>query len=148
MPDYHLVAANLIEKGGEYLLVQEGKNHVRGKWNFPAGSIEEGEKAVDAAVREASEEAGVEVSAESFIGAFFDYSDYLDATVVIFVIQSSLDDIDLNLRPEVEEEILDARFFSKQEIQDKELRTPFITDSIEIFEEGEASGLENITDYR
>lgn len=142
------MAANLIEKDGEYLLVQEGKSHVRGEWNFPAGSIEEGEKAVDAAVREASEEAGVEVSAESFIGAFFDYSDYLDATVVVFVIQSSLKDPDQDLRPESEEEILDAGFFSKEEIRDTQLRTPFITDSVEIFEEGNASGLENLTDYR
>ena len=148
MPDYHLVSANLIEEDGKYLLVQEGKEHVRGQWNVPAGSIEKEEKAVDTAIREASEEAGVEVEAESLTGVFFDQSDYLDATVVIFVFHCSIKNSDFELEPDAEEEILDTGFFAKEEISQKNLRTPFIQDAVENLENSNTLSLNAVKDYR
>lgn len=46
------------EKDGKYLMVQEKRSDVYGKWNLPAGRIDPGESSVDAAVREAREETG------------------------------------------------------------------------------------------
>lgn len=148
MPDYHLVAANLIEEDGEYLLVQEGKEHVRGKWNVPAGSIEEKEEAKKAAVREAKEEAGVEVEIKGLTGVFFDKSDYLDGTVVIIVFNSSISETDFNLKPQRDEEILDAEFYTKEEIRELEIRTPFVLDAIRNLEEGKTAEPEAVKDYR
>ncbi|MFB6175117.1 MAG: NUDIX domain-containing protein [Candidatus Nanohalobium sp.] len=147
MPDYHLVAGNLIEKDGEYVLVQEGKEHVRGQWNVPAGSIEKEEEARKAAEREAWEEAGLEVEIKGLAGVFFDDSDYLDATVIVIVFYSEISG-DPELNPEDEEEILDAGFFSRDEIEDMDLRTPFILDAIENVQNDKIGGLDAVRDYR
>ena len=148
MPDYHLVAANLIEEDGRYLLVQEGKEHVIGKWNVPGGSIEEKEEAKKAAVREAKEEAGVEVEIQDLTGVFFDKSDYLDGTVVIIVFNSSISETDFSLQPQSDEEILDAEFYTKEEIRELDIRTPFVIDAIENLEEGETAEPKAVKDYR
>lgn len=147
MPDYHLVAGNLIEKNGEYVLVQEGKEHVRGQWNVPAGSIEEGEDPKEAAKREALEEAGVEAELEGLAGVFFDDSDYLDATVIVIVFYTQISG-NYVLKPEECEEILETGAFTKEEIGEMNLRTPFIMDAIENVEKGETEGLEAVKDYR
>lgn len=147
MPDYHLVAGNLIEQNGKYVLVQEGKEHVRGQWNVPAGSIEKGEDPKVAAKREAREEAGIDIELEGLAGVFFDESDYLDATVVVIVFYSELTQ-EIDLQPEEEEEILDTGLFSRDEIEEKELRTPFILDAIENTEKERIEGLEVVRDYR
>ncbi|AOV94716.1 hypothetical protein AQV86_02210 [Nanohaloarchaea archaeon SG9] len=147
MPDYHLVAGNLIEKDGEYALVQEGKEHVRGQWNVPAGSIEKEENPKKAAEREALEETGLEIKPEGLAGVFFDQSDYLDATVIIIVFYTEVKE-DYILKPEDEEEILKTGFFSKHEIKDMDLRTPFIIRAIENAEKGKIQGLETVKDYR
>ena len=147
MPDYHLVAGNLIEKDGEYALVQEGKEHVRGQWNVPAGSVEKEENPKKAAEREALEETGLEIQPEGLAGGFFDQSDYLDATVIIIVFYTEVNG-NYVLKPRDEEEILETGFFSKQEIEDMDLRTPFIIRAIENTEKGRIQGLETVKDYR
>lgn len=147
MPDYHLVAGTLVEKGEKYVLVQEGKEHVRGKWNIPTGSIEEGEDPKEAAKRELLEEAGIEPELEGLAGVFFDESDYLDATVVIIVFHTEVSENQV-LRPEKDEEILETGSFTKDEIREKNLRTPFILDAIENLEKEETDNLETVKDYR
>lgn len=147
MPDYHLVAGVLIEKNGEYVLVQEGKEHVRGQWNIPAGSIEENEDPKEAAKREALEEAGVEAELEGLAGVFFDQSDYLDATVNVIVFYTQIPG-NYVLKPEEGEEILEIGAFTKEDIREMNLRTPFILDAIENVEKGETKSLETVKDYR
>lgn len=50
---------------GEYLLVQEARADVRGKWNLPAGRVDDGETPEQAALREAREETGYEIELHS-----------------------------------------------------------------------------------
>ena len=147
MPDYHLVAGVLIEKDNEYVLVQEGKENVRGQWNIPAGSIEEGEDPKEAAKREALEETGLEAELEGLTGVFFDDSDYLDATVIIIVFYTQIPGKYV-LKPEEGEEILETGAFTKEEIKEKDLRTPFILDAIENVQNNRTEGLETVKDYR
>ncbi|MFB6114960.1 MAG: hypothetical protein ABEK04_01605, partial [Candidatus Nanohalobium sp.] len=52
------------------------------------------------------------------------------------------------LKPEEDEEILDTEAFTKDEIQEKDLRTPFILDAIENVENNRIKGLETVKDYR
>ena len=47
-------------RGDEVLLIRRGRPPRLGEWSLPGGRIEPGERAVDAAVRELSEETGVE----------------------------------------------------------------------------------------
>ena len=47
-------------RGDEVLLIRRGKPPLEGSWSLPGGRIEWGERAADAALRELSEETGVE----------------------------------------------------------------------------------------
>lgn len=51
----------LIEEDGRYLLVKRAAEPDAGLWSIPGGLIEVGERAVDAAAREALEETGLTV---------------------------------------------------------------------------------------
>jgi 8-oxo-dGTP diphosphatase len=51
----------LIEEDGRYLLVKRAAEPDAGMWSIPGGLIDVGEKAADAAVREALEETGLTV---------------------------------------------------------------------------------------
>lgn len=148
MPDYHLVAGNLIEHEGKYALVEEGKEHVRGQWNLPAGGIEENEEAKEAAKREAMEETSLRIKPEGLAGVFFDESDYLDESVIVIVFYSEIKEEKPEIIAQEDEEILDTDFLSKEEIKEKELRTPFIIDSIENLETGKIASMDTIKDYR
>jgi len=55
--------------GGRLLLVRRCDS---GTWELPGGRVDVGESAVDAAVRETAEEAGVEVVVTGFAGLFSD----------------------------------------------------------------------------
>jgi ADP-ribose pyrophosphatase YjhB (NUDIX family) len=61
---------NLVELDGSYLLVREGKPSARGRFNLPAGKPEVGETLVGAAVREAKEETGLDVTVEHIVGLY------------------------------------------------------------------------------
>ena len=52
-------ASACIFRGDTVLLVQRGKPPYLGSWNLPGGSIERGERAIDAAAREVFEETGI-----------------------------------------------------------------------------------------
>jgi 8-oxo-dGTP diphosphatase len=146
MTDFHVVAANLIEREGEYLLVQEGKEAVRGEWNLPAGGVDEEERIQEAARREAREETGLEVKLESLLGVFVDESDRSNATVLIFVFHSSTGDE----APEIpgDDEILDVDFFSRKEISELDVRVPLLEEAIERFESGNSMPLDAVEDFR
>ena len=56
-PDRPIVGVGvLIKKADKYLLIKRAANPDKGMWSVPGGLIEVGERAADAAVREALEE--------------------------------------------------------------------------------------------
>jgi 8-oxo-dGTP diphosphatase len=62
---------NLVTNdAGCYLLVQESKASAWYRFNLPAGKPEEGETLVDAAVREAQEETGLDVAVDHLVGIY------------------------------------------------------------------------------
>jgi 8-oxo-dGTP pyrophosphatase MutT (NUDIX family) len=60
------VAGILRDDRGRVLLVQ----HVVGRWQFPGGAIDPGERPLEALVRECREEADIEVRPGRILGAF------------------------------------------------------------------------------
>lgn len=52
----------VVWKGGDVLLIQRGKEPMRGSWSIPGGSHELGETVREAAVREVLEETSIEIS--------------------------------------------------------------------------------------
>ncbi len=68
--DPKVAAGILVGRRGEVLLVQRNHEPGLGRWSFPSGYVDRGEVVEEAAVREAREEAGVEVMITGLLGVF------------------------------------------------------------------------------
>lgn len=69
--DPKLAAALVIARNGRILLGRRGPGtRASGKWSFPAGFVERGERVEDAAIREAREEAGLIVTIGPLLGLY------------------------------------------------------------------------------
>lgn len=125
---------------GKYLLVQEDKEGVRGEWNIPSGGYEgrEKENLRQAAVRETKEETGLEVELEGFIGFYTRAPEVNQGENALMVFEASINSSQLDGKREGE--ISDAKFFSKEEIKDLDLRY----DILEIIQDFEEKGTEKI----
>ena len=62
------ISAAIIVRDGRVLMVRRRVSEGELMWQFPAGAIESGEAAVDAAVRETDEETGLTVKAVRLLG--------------------------------------------------------------------------------
>jgi len=68
--DPRLAAGAILQTERGVLLLQRGIEPRRGSWVFPGGYVDRGESPEAAAVREAREEAGVEIALESLLGVY------------------------------------------------------------------------------
>ena len=81
---YHgpkLVAAAIFELNGGIVLTQRAIEPGYGKWTFPGGFVERGERAEAATAREAREEAGLEIEVDRIIG-LYSYEDQVPIIAV------------------------------------------------------------------
>ncbi|PBC83991.1 MULTISPECIES: NUDIX hydrolase [unclassified Streptomyces] len=62
------IAAAIIVHEGRVLMVRRRVSEGKLSWQFPAGEVEPGETREDAAVREAKEETGLDVSSVKLLG--------------------------------------------------------------------------------
>ena len=125
----HIVSGVVIKKDGKYLLVQEKKSHVYGLWNWPAGQVEAGDTIESNAVKEAKEETGYDVELIRKLGIFQDNVN--EAAKHVF--EAKILGGELKFP---EDEILDAKWFSFEEIESMKdkLRSNWIIDAINILE--------------
>ncbi len=65
-----LVAGAIFELDGEVVLIQRDIEPGYGKWTFPGGFVERGERAEVAAEREVFEESGLEIEVAEIIGLY------------------------------------------------------------------------------
>ena len=73
----------LIQREDKYLLIKRAANPDKGLWSVPGGLIEIGERAKDAAYREALEETGLDVEIGERLGVV-DKIEYDDAGEVYY----------------------------------------------------------------
>jgi ADP-ribose pyrophosphatase YjhB (NUDIX family) len=69
-PAVVIACSNVVFDGQGYLLVKESKPSSGHRYNLPAGRPELGETLVEAAEREAREETGLQVVADSLVGIY------------------------------------------------------------------------------
>lgn len=121
----YIVAGVVIEKNGKFLLVQEKQPKCYGRWNLPAGKVEEGHSIEETAIKEAKEETGFDIELLEKIGIFQEKVEHPVAHSFKAKIMSG----ELNFP---RGELLDARWFSLQEIESMkdELRGSWVLDSI------------------
>lgn len=106
-----VIVGGVVEKDGKYLLVKEAKEKCRGKWNLPAGHLDQGETIFDAAKREVKEECGLDVELTEVcqIGNIKLENDLFIS--IIFSTKVLGGSIKFN-----PDEILDAKWFTYEEI--------------------------------
>ena len=78
----------VLPDGSIVMLWQFRHPHGKTHWEIPAGRVDEGETPLEAARREAREEIGLEIAAETFLGRLDDYptrSGYLITPLVAWV---------------------------------------------------------------
>ena len=63
-----VVGAALIDDRGRVLVAQRGSGTLAGLWEFPGGKVEPGESDLSALARECTEELGVRVAPQTFLG--------------------------------------------------------------------------------
>lgn len=128
-----VVAGVVIKEGGKYLLIQENSTNpdIHGLWNFPAGRVEKGATIEETAIREAKEESGYDVKLVKKIAIFHESADM----PVKHAFEAKIIGGELKWP---ENEILDAKWFTWQEIQEMKdgLRGEWIIGAISIMENG------------
>lgn len=113
-----IIASALVEKDGKFLLVKETLEDNKDYWIVPGGHVEFGEKIKDTVKREIKEETNLDIE----IVKFMDFKEAIFAkhgyhTVIFFFLAKPLtDEIVLS-----EEKVLDAKFFTKEELKDLNL---------------------------
>lgn len=145
MVSFYVATDALIERNGKYLMIKEGKERCRGKWNIPGGGVEHGENPVEAVKREVWEETGLEVEeVEGLLGVVDGMSTQDGNPVIVFVFKCTAEDGEPD--PEFDEEVLDAKFLSKEDIENRELRNTIVEKALKMEKNGKLT-TENFSDY-
>lgn len=70
------VVAALIELNGRVLIAQRSYGDLKGKWEFPGGKVERGEKEEKAIYREIMEEFNISIKCDGFVcSSVYEYPD-------------------------------------------------------------------------
>ena len=68
--DPKVVAGVIVELDGRVVMVRRSQEPGIGKWTFPAGFVDRGERVEEAAIRETEEEAGLKVTLNGLLGVY------------------------------------------------------------------------------
>ena len=106
-----VVTGGILEKDGKYLLVQENKETCKGKWNVPAGGLDDNESLIEGAKREIFEETGSKVEITGVISIVNEILEEIN--VVCFFFDTKI--IEENIHADGNE-ISNVKWFSYDEI--------------------------------
>lgn len=138
-----IIVGGIIEKDNKILMVKEAKKKCYGKWNVPAGHLENGETIFEGAIREILEETGCKVRLNKVLPIMS--KDIEDTTLIIITFTTELLEEKISFN---KDEILDVKWISKEELinmTDKELRDEKrIKITLQMLEENKAYPLDTI----
>src|SRR5205823_3900987 len=115
--DPKVAAGILVQQDGGLLLLRRAIEPGYGRWVFPGGFVDRGEHPEEAALREAREEAGVEVAVHGLVGV---YQAPPGNPVVLIVYRGEV----RSGEPAALDESLEARLFPLSHIPWEELAFP------------------------
>jgi len=141
----HLTVAAVIERDGQYLLVDE---NIKGNrvYNQPAGHVEDNETCVDAIIREVQEETAWQFIPESIVGTF-KWRAPDGNTFVRICYQGQLSNFDAS-QP-LDTGIVAADWLSDDDIAalpDGRLRSPMVMQCINAYQQDQRYPLDLITE--
>lgn len=106
-----VVTGGILEKNGKFLLVQENQNICKGKWNIPAGGLDENESLIEGAKREIYEETGCKVEITGILEIVNEILE--EVNVICFFFDTKI--IDENIKADGDE-ISNVKWFTYEEI--------------------------------
>lgn len=107
-----IIVGGIIQKEDKILMVKEAKKKCYGKWNIPAGHLEDGETIYEGAIREIFEETGCKVELTNMLPIINDK--FENDTFIVITFKTQL------LEEKVEfcsEEILETKWIKKEELK-------------------------------
>ena len=107
-----ILVRGIIEQNGKYLLVQEAKEKCQGKWNIPAGHLEDNETIIEGTKREILEETGYTVDLTGLIQLSNKVTETDNWLSIIFSAKIINGSINYNKK-----EILDVAWYSLEELK-------------------------------
>lgn len=135
-----ILVGGIIEQNGKYLLVQEAKEKCKGKWNIPAGHLEENETIIEGAKREILEETGYNVELTGLVQLSNKVTEKDNWLSIIFSAKITNGSIKYN-----QAEILAVAWYSLEEIKSMQtdLRAKdLIIEAITKYEKGNISDID------
>lgn len=141
-----VVAGAVIEQDGKILLVKEAQPYVYGKWNFPAGHLDDDEDLFYCAIREVKEETNLDVKLVGLVGVY-ERKNQLGQNVVKFIYAACVVGGELKHQ---EGELLDAKWFTFEEfgkLKDEDMRTPDMRDILNDYRNRRLVDLDTIRTY-
>ena len=106
-----VVTGGIIEKDGKFLLVQENQKICKGKWNIPAGELDEKESLIDGAKREIFEETGCKVEITGILEIINEVLEGVNVVLFIFDTKIVIEKIKADGK-----EIENVKWFTYEEI--------------------------------
>lgn len=109
-----IIVGGIVQKEDKILMVKEAKKKCYGKWNIPAGHLEEGETIHEGAIREIFEETGCKVELIGMLPIINRKIENATDTLILITFIAKLKEEKICFN---EEEILDVKWISKKELE-------------------------------
>lgn len=142
----NIIVCVVVKQDNKILMVQEGEGRSKGKWNFPAGHLDENENILNGAIREAKEETGFDVKLTGLINMQNVVYDYRHILMVMFAAEIIGGELTVNGK-----EIMNVKFIDIDEIMnmtDAELRCEVERkETINKFLNGDIYPLDMVSNY-
>lgn len=107
-----IVSQVYVKKDDKILMVQENKAGKKGKWNMPAGKLDDNESVIEAAIRETKEETNVDVDIKGLIAIQETISSLGQLVILYFLGEYKSGEIAFD-----NEEIADVKWMLEEEIK-------------------------------
>lgn len=133
MKNVFVICGGVVEKDNKILLVQEKKESAYKRWNLAAGRLKFGEDIISATKREVKEETGYDVEIIDLIGIYENHQE--GKKIVGFAFRTKIIGGELKID---KNEHFDAKWFTKQEMKNLELRDDGVRIIVEDYFKGKS----------